>query len=351
MTLKFYPTRRRWVLNFTENGRQRRLSFHSKQAAKEHWQGRPNLGAFWLGLDDGERAQIIAAWQRCKDHSLSLLDCVVGANEKSKSITPIEALEQFIKDKKKIGLRKRSLTDLSTSLGNFCSKVEVDVMDKIKTAHIETFLDSRKIGPKRFNVIRGNIINFFNWALSSSFVNSNPALSVKRAIEDDAPIKVLKPEQANELLSTAIKIDARTIPYFTLGLFCGIRPAEAMALSWSDINFERRTVHVSPNKSKTRQNRYVSLPDNAINWLKLGGELPCSFLPCRFKRFIRPRLSFKWSQDVMRHSFASYHLALHKNEASTCYEMGDNSTTLFKHYRKLVTSEIAIKYFSIRAPI
>jgi hypothetical protein len=49
----------------------------------------------------------------------------------------------------------------------------------------------------------------------------------------------------------------------------------------------------------------------------------------------------------MRHSFASYHLALHKNEASTCYEMGDNSTTLFKHYRKLVTSEQSKGFFEI----
>ena len=68
------------------------------------------------------------------------------------------------------------------------------------------------------------------------------------------------------------------------------------------------------------------------------------------KRFIRPRLPFKWSQDVMRHSFASYHLALHRNEASTCYEMGDNSTTLFKHYRKLVTPEQAAEFFGIKLP-
>jgi hypothetical protein len=52
----------------------------------------------------------------------------------------------------------------------------------------------------------------------------------------------------------------------------------------------------------------------------------------------------------MRHSFASYHLALHRNEASTCYEMGDNSATLFKHYRKLVTPEQAAEFFGIKLP-
>ena len=350
MTLKFSPTRKRWVLSFTENGMQRRLSFHTKQAAKDHWQSRPNLGAFWLGLDDGQRAQIIAAWQRCQKRGLSMIDCVFDAHQKAEPISTAEAVEQFINAKQKMGLRHRSLVDLSTCLRSFCNSIDSSVVSKIKSDQVEHYLESRGVGAKRFNVLRGNLINFFNWALGAGFAGHNPALSIRRAIEDDAPIRVLLPSQARELLRCAIRVDPRTVPYFTLALFCGIRPAEVMALEWNNINPQRKTVHVSPQKSKTRQNRYVTLPRNALDWLKMGGQLPCSFVRCRFKRFIRPSLSFKWSQDVMRHSFASYHLALHRNEASTCYEMGDNSTTLFKHYRKLVTPEQAAEYFSILPP-
>ncbi len=350
MTLKTDPARKRWVLNFTENGRQRRLSFKTKQAAKAHWEARPNLGEFWLGLDDGERAQIIAAWKRCQADGVSLIDCVVGNNGKANPIALTESVQSFIKAKRKIGLRERSLTDLATSLRSFCAAKAGSLVGEIKTRHIEHFLDGRDVRPKRRNVLRGNLVNFFNWAIASGYATVNPALAVERAIEDDAPIRVLKPAQARELLRCAMNVDPRTVPYFTLALFCGIRPAEAMALNWDDISFEQRTVHVSPQKSKTRQNRFVSIPPNALAWLRLGGVLPCWFVRCRFKRFIRPRLSFKWSQDVMRHSFASYHLALHRNEASTCYEMGDNSTTLFKHYRKLVTPEQAAEFFGIKLP-
>ena len=350
MTLKPDTAKRRWVLNFTENGRQRRLRFKTKQAAKAYWDARPNLGAFWLGLDDGQRAEIIAAWKRCQADGTSLIDCVVGNNGKANPISLTDSVQSFIKAKRKIGLRERSLTDLATSLRNFCAAEAGSLVDEIKTPHIELFLDDRGVGPKRRNVLRGNLVNFFNWAIASGYAISNPALAVERAIENDAPIRVLRPAQALELLQCAIRVDPRTVPYFTLALFCGIRPAEVMALSWDDINLERRTVHVTPQKSKTRRNRYVTLPENALDWLKLGGELPCFFVRCRFKRFIRPRLSFKWSQDVMRHSFASYHLALHRNEASTCYEMGDNSTTLFKHYRKLVTPEQAAEFFGIKLP-
>ena len=83
MTLKFCQKRRRWLLSFTEDGQQRRLSFATKQAARDHWQSRPNLGAFWLNLADTDRAEIMAAWQRCQDRGLSLIDCVVGANKRS----------------------------------------------------------------------------------------------------------------------------------------------------------------------------------------------------------------------------------------------------------------------------
>ena len=117
-------------------------------------------------------------------------------------------------------------------------------MGEIKTSHIERFLDDRGVRPKRRNVLRGNLVNFFNWAIASGYATANPALAVERSIEDDAPVRVLTPAQTRELLHCAMNVDPRTVPYFTLALFCGIRPAEAMALAWDDINLEQRTVHV-----------------------------------------------------------------------------------------------------------
>ena len=101
-------------------------------------------------------------------------------------------------------------------------------------------------------------------AKSANFITDNPAISVNRAIEDEAPIRVLQPDEAKELLKYALRVERRTLPYFTLSLFCRISPAEVMALRWGDIIFDRKAVHVSPNKSKTRKNRYVTIPPNAL---------------------------------------------------------------------------------------
>ena len=53
----------------------------------------------------------------------------------------------------------------------------------------------------------------------------------------------------------------------------------------------------------------------------------------------------------MRHSFASYHLAYHRDAARTALELGHKSTTLlFTNYRELVTKAAAIRYWAIQAP-
>ena len=110
------------MLNFTENGEPAAPELQDQaRGQRPHWDARPNLGAFWHGLDDGQRAQIIAAWKRCQADGVSLIDCVVGNNGKANPIALAESVQLFIKAKRKIGLRERSLTDLATSLRGFCA--------------------------------------------------------------------------------------------------------------------------------------------------------------------------------------------------------------------------------------
>jgi integrase len=56
----------------------------------------------------------------------------------------------------------------------------------------------------------------------------------------------------------------------------------------------------------------------------------------------------EWPNDAARHSFATYHLALHQNSALTSHELGHrNPNTLFKHYRNLATKAEGEAYFAI----
>jgi hypothetical protein len=49
----------------------------------------------------------------------------------------------------------------------------------------------------------------------------------------------------------------------------------------------------------------------------------------------------------MRHSFASYHLAKHRNENQTAQEMGNSPQMIYGHYRELVRPVDAEAFFAI----
>ena len=67
----------------------------------------------------------------------------------------------------------------------------------------------------------------------------------------------------------------------------------------------------------------------------------------RHERLQRLARLTPWPRNVLRHSFGSYHLAFHKNEALTAAEMGNSPAVIFRHYRALVTPEAAERYWNL----
>ena len=136
------------------------------------------------------------------------------------------------------------------------------------------------------------------------------------------------------------------IPYLALGLFTGVRPLEIERLIWPDVL--EQYIEIPAAKAKTRQRRLVSLSGNLKEWLTLGGDLPLINKRKRLARLLK-LTQLKWQPDIMRHSFASYHLAYHGSPDRTAHELGHRDTSmLFAHYRELVTREAAQRYWAIR---
>ena len=96
-----------------------------------------------------------------------------------------------------------------------------------------------------------------------------------------------------------------------------------------------------------KPSRLVTLPENAKQWLQLPGDLPPINLKRRTERLkqlsgIRP-----WPHDAMRHSAASYQLAQSQDAARTALNLGHSPDVLFRHYREVVTTEEAQRFFGI----
>ena len=136
------------------------------------------------------------------------------------------------------------------------------------------------------------------------------------------------------------------IPYLAIGLFAGVRPLEIERLQKQDIT--ERYIEITAANAKTRKRRLVNIAANLKKWLKISEELPPANKTKRLSRILK-KAGLNWKPDIMRHSFASYHLALHESADKTALEMGHRDTQmLFRHYRELVTKEEAKAYWEIK---
>jgi integrase len=191
---------------------------------------------------------------------------------------------------------------------------------------------------------------------------------------------------------------AEALPYFLLGFFCGVRPAELFRLGDDALIEEggKLILKIGAEAAKTRQTRFVEVLEPAAGILRTRGnpiftieragkllakvgceaakpgqislvEVPdvaSSVLLLRprpiftmtarsFERVrqeICTRLDIEWHPDIMRHSFATYHLAYFGNPGGTAMALGHSrggTDMLYRHYRGLATAGEAALFWRI----
>ena len=182
--------------------------------------------------------------------------------------------------------------------------------------------------------------------MREEYIEKSPSSTIQRPINDDTgPPKIFSAKEATQLLSTALQLDPPLAKYFAIGLFAGIRPHEICRLKTSDIS--DRYIEITASTSKTRKRRLVTVLPNLKKWLPVSEELPLKNKQKRFEKAVKAA-GISWSHDIMRHSYASYHLAHFCSADKTALEMGHRDTQmLFRHYRELVTKEEAQAYWAI----
>ena len=117
----------------------------------------------------------------------------------------------------------------------------------ITTAQITGWLESRKVGPKRWNNLRGSLGRLWKFAQQH-----NAILRKEKTVLDWVPTKKLKatsreiytPDEMKKLLKAC---DREMLPIFALGGFAGIRSAEL-----TGVNTEYRASNGRSTSSGTR---------------------------------------------------------------------------------------------------
>jgi len=264
--------------------------------------------------------------------------------------TARELYDAYVQSREKAGRRTETIRDIRVCLGPYADAFGDTPVSHVTIDDLDRWIDEQNGGASRRNKRRRHLVGMFNFAIKRRWREDNPASNLETANTNRARPYVMPVEDVEAVMRYTVENESEMVPYMALCLFAGIRPhGEMERLDWRDISLERCEIYVSDEVSKTGDDRYVKMTDNLVRWIRPHKRQSGPVFHSRrvFDR-IRSKAGVRWAQDCMRHSFASYHLAMWQKRGETAEQMGHtNMRILAKHYRRAVRQEDAAKFWSI----
>jgi hypothetical protein len=319
-------------------------------------------------LSSAQLADAEAAYARLGPRSLSEAVAWYLANYRPPQVaTLIEiATAAFLADRanhaRAIVLRgyRHTMKDLDTAFAGRS-------VHEISTADVSAFLVARKVGKKRFNNLRGELHTFFAWCKTAprGWTSENPVTAIPAFRIAHGVPEILTAQKAAEIMAYVEtytgglrELPAGCLaPYFAICLFGGVRPAfddgeiAKLAKSPDSVNLALGTIRLSPDQSKVKAVRQITIQPNLRAWLERFPLNKFPILPLGARRMIAEiRQKFGIGQDVLRHSFISFHCAKFKSMGAAALEAGNSEAMIRRHYLNVVTESEAVAFWRI-APL
>lgn len=320
-----------------------------------------NEGRKHADFSDDERKAVIRARELAETFAASgvkgfTLDSALSfyaahLHARRRSATVLAAYDEFVDKRTKEGVSAVHLKDFKYRLEPFAKKYAKRLIVEVSTKDVDAWLFALKCAPQTRANHRRLLHNFFADAKGRGYCEENPVARAARVNVIRKPPGILTPAEARALLAAC---PAEIVPAVAIGLFAGLRTAEIARLDWQEIDFKRGFIEVTAKNAKSAQRRLVTITANLKAWLKpqikLRGLVRLSEErhKIRFEAARTAAEVTEWPSNAARHSFASYHLALHQDAAKTALQLGHaNTAVLFQHYRELARPEDAEAYFKI----
>ncbi len=256
---------------------------------------------------------------------------------REKTVTFAKAVEVALEDRKRKGLRARSIMDfrylckrmMKLNPGLAERRMRGISADDCRSVLESAFGDS----PSQYKKGRAILSGVFSTAIRHEWCDSNPVSRVEVPEVVERPIEPLSIEEVERLEKAAQQPEHREMQLsLHLMLYCGIRPTEVSRINPDrDIDWQHEQVLVRPTTSKTGGGRVVPL--------RKTGAITVRTIPRRWEhrwRALRQAAGWSkeaghpWRQDVCRHTFATYHAAHFRNFPALQLEMGHRDATLLR---------------------
>lgn len=268
-----------------------------------------------------------------------------------------ECRSLFLKRCEDEGLRPATIRSYSQQTQRLANDVKGKKMHEITLHVFEEWLGkvSKSQGTRK-SYLR-HLGAFFNYAIARGYMVDNPTANLG-AKSDKNIVHYLTPAEAVKMLTTACEHDPELVPYIAIGLFAGLRPSEMHGqntdhgpLDWRNIHLTGDKPHIDlkPEQDKNRNGRRVDISKNLLAWLAPHamerGEIEYS--RPRFEAVVK-KSGVQYRKDAMRHSFGTWHHAMHRHKGETAVQLGDTIETVTKHYvNDYVEQSDAVKFWAI----
>ena len=318
--------------------------------------------------------------------------------------TAEECSELFLKSVKQRNRKNSTYENYERNLKPLIAHFGTKPVSEITTPDLEEYFDTahghidnpNTLGPRK-KFVRF----FFGWLQDNKYIHKQDDHPAERLDIPEKDFSTPKLATWNETQQMLNWYDAQarkrergkgkeiaesyrgSMVYLVLILFCGVRREEACQVTWKDIDLVNRKIKVLVEGAKKKQRRVNDALDNVWEWLfylrkhnaKLDNNGDAerrltyhqrkyreSFEKC--KRRVPEIVATKLvslgngkseprakNQNIMRHSFISYHMKLGNSARVTAELAGNSERQVENTYKELVTNKIdATLWFSIKPP-
>ena len=236
-------------------------------------------------------------------------------------------------------LRPDSIRDIRC-IGNRLIRTSPELarhnFSELSVSECEEWLNAAFHTNPQFNKARTMLHGLFEFALRREWCDKNPIKRIERRKAIEKEILPLKLSETKRIMKTA-KLESPECAVVTaLLVYTGIRPREVRRLTWRDIDTEEKTITVRSQCSKTGGVRQVEIPP-VLNRLLITHKSQNTSHICptdwqRRWRKIRDNSGFRgrWVQDVLRHTYASFHAKYYANLPRLQLNMGHRDLSLLR---------------------
>ena len=207
---------------------------------------------------------------------------------------------------------------------------------ELSVSECEEWLNAAFHTNPQFNKARAMLHGLFEFAIRREWCDKNPIKRIERKKVVEKEIQPLKLSETKRLIKNAQRESPVYAIVAALLVYTGIRPREVRRLTWRDIDTEEKTITVRSQCSKTGGVRQVEIPP-VLNRLLITHKSQNTSHICptdwqRRWRKIRDNSGFRgrWVQDVLRHTYASFHAKNYADLPRLQLNMGHRDLSLLR---------------------